>query len=195
MFCWSGCSHSATTSSTSSFKGAYKLDAKTPVFHSRIDEDVDKWLIRIEASLTFANVPQSLWITATYNYVEGIALEMVIAAKKDNQTWDSFKERMIETFRPVNKKYDLRARLLKLKDVDNFDKYLHDFRTLENQIPLEELSKIDRFTCFMAGLRSKTRGEILRLNVKTLEEAIKTANQLNAERNQDKGLQYILIVK
>ena len=59
-----------TTSSTSSFKGAYKLDAKTPVFHSRIDEDVDKWLIRIEASLTFANVPQSLWITATYNYVE-----------------------------------------------------------------------------------------------------------------------------
>ena len=177
-----------TTSSTSSFKGAYKLDAKTPVFHSRIDEDVDKWLIRIEASLTFANVPQSLWITATYNYVEGIALEMVIAAKKDNQTWDSFKERMIETFRPVNKKYDLRARLLKLKDVDNFDKYLHDFRTLENQIPLEELSKIDRFTCFMSGLRSKTRGEILRLGVKTLEEAIKTANQLNAERNQDKGL-------
>ena len=169
-------------------KGTYKLDAKTPVFQSRIDEDVDKWLIRMEASLTFANVPQELWITASYNYVEGIALEMVIAAKKNNQTWSEFKLKMEETFRPVNKMYDLRAKLLQLKDVGNFDKYLFDFRTLENQIPLEEMGETDRFTCFMAGLQSKTRGEILRLKVTTLDVAIKTANQLNAERNQEREL-------
>ena len=50
------------------------------------------------------------------------------------------------------------------------------------------MGEIDRFTCFMAGLQSKTRGEILRLKVTTLDVAIKTANQLNAERNQEREL-------
>jgi len=53
---------------------------------------------------------------------------------------------------------------------------------------LEEMGETDRFTCFMAGLQSKTRGEILRLKVTTLDVAIKTANQLNAERNQEREL-------
>ena len=125
--------------SRSEYKGNFKLDAKTPVFHSRLDEDIESWIIRIEASLTLSNVPLALWITAGYNYVEGIALQMVIAAKKDNKSWNDFKDILVKTFRPIYKDYDIRARLLKLKDVDNFDKYLHDFRTLTNQIPLDKL--------------------------------------------------------
>jgi hypothetical protein len=87
------------------YKGNFKLDAKTPVFHSRLDEDIESWIIRIEASLTLANVPVGLWITACYNYVEGIALQMVIAAKKDNKTWIEFKEMLVKTFRPIFKDY------------------------------------------------------------------------------------------
>ena len=161
-------------------KGNFKLDAKTPVFHSRLDEDIESWIIRIEASLTLANVPVGLWITACYNYVEGIALQMVIAAKKDNKTWNDFKEMLVKTFRPIFKDYDIRARLLKLKDMDSFDKYLHDFRSLTNQIPLDKLSIEDRLTLFMSGLRPKTRNELLQKKVKTLDEAIDLANSMNS---------------
>jgi hypothetical protein len=168
------------------YKGNFKLDAKTPVFHSRLDEDIESWIIRIEASLTLANVPVGLWITACYNYVEGIALQMVIAAKKDNKTWNEFKEMLVKTFRPIFKDYDIRARLLKLKDMDSFDKYLHDFRSLTNQIPLDKLSIEDRLTLFMSGLRPKTRNELLQKKVKTLDEAIDLANSMNSARNIEK---------
>jgi hypothetical protein len=173
-------------SSLPEYKGNFKLDAKTPVFHSRLDEDIESWIIRIEASLTLANVPVELWITACYNYVEGIALQMVIAAKKDNRTWNEFKDMLVKTFRPIFKDYDIRARLLKLKDVDSFDKYLHDFRSLTNQIPLDKLGKEDRLTLFMSGLRPKTRNELLQKKVKTLDEAIDLANSMNSARNMEK---------
>jgi hypothetical protein len=65
-----------------------------------------------------AKVPVGLWITACNNYVEGIALQMVNAAKKDNKTWNKFKEMLVKKFRPIFKDYDIRARLLKLKDMD-----------------------------------------------------------------------------
>jgi hypothetical protein len=118
----------------------------------------------------------ALWITACYNYVEGIALQMVIAAKKDNKSLNDFKDILVKTFRPIYKDYDIRARLLKLKDVDNIDKYLHDFRTLTNQIPLDKLKVEDRFTLFMTGLRPKTRNELLQKKVKSLDEAIDQQN-------------------
>ena len=178
--------HNVDTPIRSEYKGNFKLDAKTPVFHSRLDEDIESWIIRIEASLTLANVPTSLWLTACYNYVEGIALQMVIAAKKDNKSWKDFKDILVKTFRPIYKDYDIRARLLKLKDVDSFDKYLHDFRTLTNQIPLDKLSVEDRLTLFITGLRPKTRNELLQKKVKSLDEAIDLANSMNSVRNQEK---------
>jgi hypothetical protein len=92
--------------SRSEYKANFKLDAKTPVFHSKLDEDIESWIIRIEASPTLANVPIALWITACYNYVEGIALQMVIAAKKDNKSWNDFKDILVKTFRPIYKDYD-----------------------------------------------------------------------------------------
>jgi hypothetical protein len=176
----------ASSPSRSEYKGNFKLDAKTPVFHSKLDEDIESWIIRIEASLTLANVPMTLWITACYNYVEGVALQMVIAAKKDNRTWNEFKDILVKTFRPIYKDYILRARLLKLKDVDSFDKYLHDFRSLTYQIPLDKLSKEDRLTLFMSGVRPKTRNELLQKKVKTLDEAIDLANSMNSTRNQER---------
>jgi hypothetical protein len=70
--------------------------------------------------------------------------------------------------------------------MDSFDKYLHDFRSLTNQIPLDKLSIEDRLTLFMSGLRPKTRNELLQKKVKTLDEAIDLANSMNSARNIEK---------
>ena len=174
-------------SDISSYKGSYKLDSKTPSFRSRLEDDIDKWLIKIEASLTFARVEKPLWITACFNYLEGIAFELSVAAVNAGHSWDRFKEDLIKTFRPVNKDFDLRAKLLKLKESENFDKYLHDFRTLVNQIPDSKLSKLDKFTAFVSGLRHKTRVEIFQRKITTLDEAIEFACQLNSAGSIDKS--------
>jgi hypothetical protein len=167
-------------------RGPFKLDTNTPKFRSRLEEDIDKWLIRIEASLTLGMVPLQYWITATYNYLEGSALEMAINANLGNLTWDKLKEDLINSFRPVNKDYDLRARLLRLKEGDSYDKYLYEFRALINQIPKSMLGDQDRYTCFVSGLKHKTRIEIFRSKCTSLEEAIFLSNQLNSERNIDR---------
>ena len=67
-----------------------------------------------------------MWITACFNYLEGIAFELSVAAANAGHSWDRFKEDLIKTFRPVNKDFELRAKLLKLKESGNFDKYLHE---------------------------------------------------------------------
>ena len=71
---------------------------------------------------TLANVAEKLWITDCYNYLEGIAFEMAIAANKSNRSWNQFKEDLIRTFRPVNKNFNLRAKLIKLQESESFVK-------------------------------------------------------------------------
>ena len=163
--------------------GWMKLDENTPVFHSRLDEDIEKWIFRMEASLTMAGVPYNLWITACLNYVEGPALEMVIAARNSKKSWFDLKIDLIKTFRLVNKDYDLRSQLLRLKETDSFDKYLFGFRSLINQIPISQVGEKDRFNIFMSGLKSKTRIDLFKSQVQTLDEAVDLAYRLNSERN------------
>ena len=105
---------------------------------------------------------------------------MSISAVRNKHDWNRFKIDLIKTFRPVNKDFDIRSKLLKLKELENFDKYLFEFRTLINQIPDDKMSKLDKFTTFVSGLRSKTRFEIFKLRLTTLDEAIELACFLNS---------------
>ena len=64
-------------------KGSFKIDPKTPIFKSKPDENIDTWLYKIETALQIANIPENLWLAAISNYVEGTALEIVIACREN----------------------------------------------------------------------------------------------------------------
>ena len=81
---------------TESRATSYKIDVKTPTFKSRTDENVDTWLFKVETAFEFAAIPKNKWLVAVSNYVEGTALEMVIQGRKDNISWDNFKQKMLE---------------------------------------------------------------------------------------------------
>ena len=166
----------------SKFRGTYKLDAKTPVFRSKQDEDIETWLYKIETALMFANVPVSLWLFAVANYVEGTAFEMVMAARTEKKDWPYLKSQLISTFRATFKDFNLRSKLLSLKDTGSYEKYLHDFRYLSNQIPKNAMPDNDRLTCFMQGLRPQTRVELFLKKCTTLEEAILIASTMESVR-------------
>ena len=53
---------------------SYKLDARTPVFKSSSEEDIETWLFKMETALKFASVPENLWLIAVTNYVEIILI-------------------------------------------------------------------------------------------------------------------------
>ena len=131
--------------------GHYKLDSKTPVFKSKSDEDIETWLFKIETALKFASVPEDMWLIAVTNYVEGTAFEMVMTAIKDKSSWFLLRDLLVKTFRATFKDFNVRSKLLSLRDTGNFEKYLHDFRTLSNQIQKSAMPEADRLTCFMQG--------------------------------------------
>ena len=159
---------------------SYKLDARTPVFKSSPEEDIETWLFKMETALKFASVPENLWLIAVTNYVEGTAFEIVMAARMENRSWSYVKEQLVKTFRSVLKDFNLRSKILSLKDEGNYEKYLHEFRSLSNQINNTAMSEKDKLACFMQGLRPKTRVELFLKKVETLEEAILVASSIES---------------
>ena len=155
-----------------------KLDSKTPTFRSKTEEDVEVWLDKIETALVVARTPKQLWIHQVTNYVEGTAYEMVRAARKANHTWDTLRAKLVATFKASYKDFRLRAKFRAIKDTGNFEKYLHDFRLLSNQISPDDLTEKDRLDVFIQGLRPRTQGEMFMRNVKNLEDAILLATTL-----------------
>ena len=73
--------------------------------------------------MKLANVPEDLWFVACSNYVEGIALEMVVRATIDDKPWSKLKEDLVKTFRGPHRDYDLRSKMLTLRDTGSFEKY------------------------------------------------------------------------
>ena len=114
---------------------SYRIDGNTPIFKSKNDEDVENWLYKVETALEFAQVPRNMWLVAVSNYVEGTALEMLKQSRDVKKSWNDFKKDLLNTFRPIQKDFDLRSKLTQLKDDDSYEKYLHEFRSLSNQIP------------------------------------------------------------
>ena len=86
--------------------------------------------------------------------------------------------KLVATFKASYKDFRLRARFRAIKDTGNFEKYLHDFRFLSNQISPDDLTEKDRLDVFIQGLRPRTQGEMFMRNVKNLEEAILLATTL-----------------
>ena len=128
------------------------MDSKTPTFRSKTEEDVEIWLDKIETALVVTRTPKQLWIHQITNYVEGTAYEMVRAASKANHTWDTLRAKLVATFKASYKDFRLRARFRAIKDTGNFEKYLHDFRFLSNQISPDDLTEKDRLDVFIQGL-------------------------------------------
>ena len=114
----------------------------------------------METALEIANVPVNMYLVAISNYVEGTAFEMVMTARKEKRSWMYLRAQLIKTFRSTFKDFNLRSKILGLKDGGDFEKYLHDFRSLSNQIPTIAMTEADKLTCFMQGLRPKTRIEL-----------------------------------
>jgi hypothetical protein len=119
--------------SVSKNKPASKLDSKTRVFKSRTDEDIETWLYKKETALEVANIPSNIWLAAVANYVEGTAFEMVMTARRDNESWAQLKTKLLNTFRATFKDFHLRTRILWLKEISkntymSFDTSLIGFR-------------------------------------------------------------------
>ena len=166
------------SSTTIQEKRGTKLDNKTPSFRSKQDEDVEVWLYKMESALECAGWEKSAWLKQTTSYVEGTAYEILRATRAANLSWDDFKVKVTKTFKAAYKDFRLRGKFLAVKDSGNFEKYLHDFQYLSNQISPTQIADQDRMDVFVRGLRPKTQSEMFMRNITTLDDAILTASTL-----------------
>ncbi len=101
--------------------GSYKLDARTPIFKSNSDEDIETWLYKMETALEYANVPVNMYLVAISNYVEGTAFEMVMTARKEKRSWMYLRAQLIKTFHSTFKDFNLKSKTFGLKDGGDFE--------------------------------------------------------------------------
>ena len=157
---------------------SYKLGPNTMVYGDLNDKrSIMDWLFNIETNMSLANIPSNLKISIASSYLRGIAFQMVKRYHNEKNTdWNHFKKELIKTFLPPNYELSIRTRFLNLRQTAGFESYSRDFQLFSNQLP--DMSKEDRFTCFLQGLRPETRCEIVLRVVKDLNEAIVIATQL-----------------
>jgi hypothetical protein len=147
-----------------------KLDSNTPKFHSKLDEDVEEWIDKVEVSLTNARKTKDTWLNEMNGYVSGTAYETIKKCRASNESWEDFKNKLLKIFKPQHKDTG--------KDTGNFDQFLHKFQHLSNQISVIDMSDKQRLDIFIAGLRPKTQAEMFINNVTNLDDAIARATTI-----------------
>lgn len=91
-------------------------------------------------------------------------------------TWEEFRRELKRHFYPENVVYEAKKKLRELKHKGSIAEYVKEFTTLMLQIP--SMSDEDLRFFFVDGLQHWAKQEIQRRDVKTLDEAIATAESL-----------------
>jgi len=87
-----------------------KLDSNTPKFHSKLDEDVEEWIDKVEVSLKNARKARETWLNEINGYVSGTAYETIKKCRALNESWDDYKIKLLKIFKPQHKEFRLRLK-------------------------------------------------------------------------------------
>ena len=117
-------------------KRSYKIDTNSPVYHGRVDEDLDEWIIVMNSNCDAINVPDNMRIHSVTNYLaDGAKKELIAYMKKQNL---AKKEKSFKEFCLILAKKDdpevrinlAKAKLDKIRQTKSFDEYVNEFRKL-----------------------------------------------------------------
>lgn len=154
----------------------YRLDPNTPIYHGRISENVEKWIVLININLRIAGVPENMKLYAITNYVKEIALNTLLMYQKttneEDRNINDFYKLLLQSKNAIARKSEIKIKIANLKQTGNFDKYMRKFEELafESNLREEDLIKF-----FIQGLKQRTKFELQVREPKTLSEAYSIA--------------------
>ena len=161
---------------------SYKLDQSTPIFDNKDGKiNVQDWILMVNNSLELAGVPENLKIKAITPFLRGTAFQLAKRFLLDGtKTWENFQTELYVMFTPVDFDLKIRTELLNLKQNESFERYANRFQYLVNQL---KMSEEDKLTCFLQGLKPRTRTEIVIKNIDCYEDAMRLASNLESYKD------------
>ncbi|PNY17781.1 Ty3/gypsy retrotransposon protein [Trifolium pratense] len=141
------------------------------------------WIFKISQFFTYHNTPEEERITVASFYLDGPALAWYQWMYRNGQivSWPQVLQALELRFAPTAYD-DPRGKLFKLHQTTTVASYLSDFESLANRIV--GLSPPDLLSCFISGLRSEIRREVLAQQPTSLTQAAALA-RLQEEKIQD----------
>jgi hypothetical protein len=146
-------------------------------------QNANGWIFKISQFFTYHNTPDEERITIASFYLDGPALAWYQWMYRNGQIvfWHQFLQALELRFAPTAYD-DPRGRLFKLHQTSTVAVYLSEFEALTNHIV--GLSPPDLLSCFISGLRSDIRREVLAQQPASLTQAAGLA-RLQEEKLQD----------
>ncbi|XP_058785825.1 uncharacterized protein LOC131660580 [Vicia villosa] len=170
------------TPSRSTNDSASRLRLKLDV--PRFDgTDTHGWIFKISQFFTYHQTPEEDRITIASFYLEGVALAWYQWMYRNRQiaSRSQFLEKLETRFAPTAFD-DPHGNLFKLTQSSSVTSYLTEFEALANH--LEGLSKVDLLSCFISGLKTEVRREVLAQQPRSISQAVGLA-RLHEDKLQD----------
>lgn len=142
---------------------------------------MEQYFELIELGRNGAALPEKARIIIASQSLTGAASYWYFMLSKDcnePSTWNEFKARLVEEFVPADSAWRARERLAYLRQKGSVSSFVAAFRNVILEIPrMHEDDKIERF---VRGLKPEIRVEIMKKGVRTLEDAIKDALNIDS---------------
>ena len=98
--------------------------------------------------------------------------------------WEDFKKEFLHRFSDAQAEDNARIRLHQLKQTGSAKKFTEEFKRVAACIP--DLTESDKFNTYRHGLRADLRHDLLVMKVKTFDEAVREAEELDEIQFQER---------
>jgi hypothetical protein len=155
-------------------------ESRVPLYHGKVDEDIDAWLFTLKNNFTINSVPKERWVLITGSYVRDSAQYMYRRILKEypDIKWPKFVNKFWSAFMSDNYQQLLRTKLLAIKQESNLHDYVYKFNQLMNRVV--NMSIEDQIHLFLRGLLPKTGIFVGSQKPNSLTEAIEKATFFDA---------------
>jgi hypothetical protein len=156
-----------------------------PVYEGKFSEDLELWIfsteeyysnrryLMVDNSSEFVRMISSNLGKTVMNWYRTFSLQC--DSEGIEKTWELFKKRLRERFRPKDFEYNLRERLFHLKQTGSIHEYVSRFQDLMSQSELD-ISEMEKRFYFQNGLRAETEKQIKEEGPSYLQEVIEIAS-------------------
>ena len=158
-----------------------KLQSQT-TFSGKENENVEDWLSLLEVYFKVSRIPIAEWILVAATYLRESALKLYIGKSSTPivSTWKLFSDFLKDNYSTKNYKNILLEKLKYIRQRGLLRTYIDQFMELANQLDDETLSEKTKTLFFISNLSPELKKHTGMSDPKTLEEAIKTARNLDA---------------
>lgn len=149
----------------------------------------DEWIFRVEQSFEVNHTPESSKLGDTLSCLTGAAVAWwnVYKAREKITTWEVFRERFRERFKP-SRGFLALDRLLGITQVGIADQYREKFEEICAGLP--QLANEVMLSSFIKGLKKVLRDQVLRYRLRDLNEIVVLQDSLKLRKVSRMGFSH-----